>query len=353
MITYAQNFEDVMLERLFADVKSGFYIDVGAWDPKIHSVTQHFYDRGWRGVNVEPIPYRHQLFLEIRPEDLNLNNAVGLEAGRLRFYECPEDSALSTLDEVTAANIRQRGLTIEEYDVDVIPLADIFDKVSRTEIEFLKIDIEGFEDRILNNFDLRTYRPRALIVESTKPATRPSGFDRFDEVDAWSSWEASVLSQGYVFAHFDGLNRFYLREEDSELAARLKLPPGIFDGYTPYTEVLKLAERDADRQAKDDVIARLASEIDEVRRDREAKDDVIAKLASEIDEVRRDREAKDDVIARLQLQIQERDADRQTKDEVIARLASEVETINSHRENLLGQIHTLTRMIHDMQRQAD
>ena len=332
MITYAQNFEDVMLERLFADVKSGFYIDVGAWDPKIHSVTQHFYDRGWRGVNVEPIPYRHQLFLEIRPEDLNLNNAVGLEAGRLRFYECPEDSALSTLDEVTAANIRQRGLTIEEYDVDVIPLADIFDKVSRTEIEFLKIDIEGFEDRILNNFDLRTYRPRALIVESTKPATRPSGFDRFDEVDAWSSWEASVLSQGYVFAHFDGLNRFYLREEDSELAARLKLPPGIFDGYTPYTEVLKLAERDADRQAKDDVIARLASEIDEVRRDREAKDDVIA---------------------RLQLQIQERDADRQTKDEVIARLASEVETINSHRENLLGQIHTLTRMIHDMQRQAD
>ncbi|WP_137130545.1 FkbM family methyltransferase [Rhizobium sp. FY34] len=308
MITYAQNYEDVMLERLFGEVERGFYIDVGAWDPKIHSVTQHFYDKGWRGVNVEPIPYRHKLFVDARPEDVNLNNAVGLEEGLLRFFECPADSALSTLDEHTAASMRERGLTIEEYDVHTLTLASIFDRFAPSGVEFLKIDIEGFEDRILNNFDLRTYRPRALVVESTIPAAQPAGFDRFDELDAWSSWEPNVLSQGYVFAHFDGLNRFYVREEDRHLADRLKLPPGIFDHFTPYTELQKLAERDADRKAKDEVIER------------------------------------------LQLEILAIDGDRRAKDEVIARLASEIELINHNRGELLSQITTLTGMIHSLQR---
>jgi hypothetical protein len=48
MYTYAQNFEDVMLNRLFHEQASGFYIDVGAWDPNMHSVTKHFYKGGWR-----------------------------------------------------------------------------------------------------------------------------------------------------------------------------------------------------------------------------------------------------------------------------------------------------------------
>ena len=56
MISYAQNYEDVVLERCFKDVPAGFYIDVGAWDPLEHSVTHHFYERGWHGINIEPNP---------------------------------------------------------------------------------------------------------------------------------------------------------------------------------------------------------------------------------------------------------------------------------------------------------
>ncbi|MBA3885640.1 MAG: hypothetical protein H0X67_07895 [Acidobacteria bacterium] len=46
MYTYAQNFEDVMLNRLFHEQATGFYVDVGAWDPNVHSVTKHFYNGG-------------------------------------------------------------------------------------------------------------------------------------------------------------------------------------------------------------------------------------------------------------------------------------------------------------------
>ena len=53
-VSYAQNFEDVMLWRALKHISNGFYIDVGAWSPDIDSVTRIFYEHGWRGVNVEP-----------------------------------------------------------------------------------------------------------------------------------------------------------------------------------------------------------------------------------------------------------------------------------------------------------
>ena len=53
-VSYAQNFEDVILWRALHDVTPGFYIDIGANSPTIDSVTKAFYERGWRGINVEP-----------------------------------------------------------------------------------------------------------------------------------------------------------------------------------------------------------------------------------------------------------------------------------------------------------
>jgi hypothetical protein len=44
MISYAQNFEDVMIARLFDAGYRGFYVDIGAAHPDFLSVTRHFYD---------------------------------------------------------------------------------------------------------------------------------------------------------------------------------------------------------------------------------------------------------------------------------------------------------------------
>ena len=62
MISYAQNFEDVILQRVFHACDQGRYVDIGGYDPRIDSVTKHFYDRGWSGVNVEPVERFHQKF---------------------------------------------------------------------------------------------------------------------------------------------------------------------------------------------------------------------------------------------------------------------------------------------------
>jgi len=46
-VSYAQNFEDVLLWRALHDVEHGRYLDVGAHDPVIDSVSLAFYEAGW------------------------------------------------------------------------------------------------------------------------------------------------------------------------------------------------------------------------------------------------------------------------------------------------------------------
>ena len=82
-ISYAQNFEDVMLRRALRHVENGFYIDVGAWSPDTDSVTRAFYERGWSGINVEPNPEFHAQLQERRARDRNLCLAVGDREGSL------------------------------------------------------------------------------------------------------------------------------------------------------------------------------------------------------------------------------------------------------------------------------
>ena len=91
IISYAQNYEDVLLNRLFPDRPGGFYIDVGAYHPVFHSVTKLFYERGWQGVNIEPIPSMFKLLADDRPRDVNLHMGLSNVEGNLTFYEVPAD----------------------------------------------------------------------------------------------------------------------------------------------------------------------------------------------------------------------------------------------------------------------
>ncbi|MHC5827470.1 MAG: FkbM family methyltransferase, partial [Nostoc sp.] len=86
-ISYAQNLEDVLLNRVFKHKINGFYIDVGALHPTVDSVTKAFYDRGWSGINIEPIKENCNIFQKERPKDINLNIALSNSEGNLDFFE--------------------------------------------------------------------------------------------------------------------------------------------------------------------------------------------------------------------------------------------------------------------------
>ena len=113
-ISYAQNYEDVILWRALKDVEQGFYVDVGAADPEELSVTRAFYDRGWSGINVEPLDEYFNRLVKDRPRDTNLKVAVGKEVG-LRKFHTIEGTGLSTLDPQIAARQQAAGWQVQRY----------------------------------------------------------------------------------------------------------------------------------------------------------------------------------------------------------------------------------------------
>jgi FkbM family methyltransferase len=224
MISYAQNGEDVVLARAFAPGHMGFYVDVGASDPVVDSVTKHFYEIGWSGINVEPAALAMAAIEAERPRDVNLDMGVSDASGTATFYELPRQmTGCSTFDKDLAATYEQDGWPVDAREVRILTLAELFaEQVGDRVVDFLKVDVEGHEPAVLGGADFTRFRPRVVIVEATVPGTR---------LPAHESWEPGLLASGYTFTLFDGLNRFYVREEDPELAAILGAPANTFDDY--------------------------------------------------------------------------------------------------------------------------
>lgn len=223
-ISYAQNYEDIMLWRCLKHVKQGFYVDVGACDPITHSVTQAFYERGWRGINIEPVNMYYERLCIERPSDTNLPVAVADTEGNLTFYEVPE-TGLSTFDGEVALKYRVAGQSVRETKVPVVLLDQILEKHAKSPIHFLKIDVEGAEKKVLSGTNLSRWRPWILVIEATTPNSSEQNS---------GDWEPLVLAADYEMVYFDGLNRFYVAREHIALAEQLKIPPNFFDDFMLY-----------------------------------------------------------------------------------------------------------------------
>jgi FkbM family methyltransferase len=225
IISYAQNFEDIMLWRALGHVSGGFWIDVGAADPDTHSVTRVFSERGWCGVNIEPTRVLFERLAAARPREINLNVAVAARPGRMIFYECA-DATLSSLDPATAERNRADGRAVTERTIKVTTLAKVCRAHARGEIHFLKIDVEGAEAEVLAGADFTVFRPWIIVIEATRPLT---------EIDASTGWEPALLAAAYRFAWFDGINRFYISEERWDaLSVHFRAPPNMFDDFVQY-----------------------------------------------------------------------------------------------------------------------
>jgi FkbM family methyltransferase len=225
IISYAQNYEDVILWRALGHIKNGFYFDIGAWSPSTDSVTKTFYDNGWRGINVEPEKEMYQKLISERPRDINLKLAVSDSESISKMFFNTKDSALSTLNEYVSSNNKNLfGLDSYEEWVPTLTLRQVWDNhvTPGQEVHFLKIDVEGFEDRVIAGNDWKSHRPWVLVVESNVPMSRTPSHHQ---------WEHVLLSNDYEFVYADGMNRFYLAKERLDLKKHFEFPIGIFDNF--------------------------------------------------------------------------------------------------------------------------
>jgi FkbM family methyltransferase len=221
--SYAQNFEDVYLYRLFGHLTSGTYVDVGAWMPDQHSVTKALYDRGWSGINIEPSTECLVLLKAERQRDINLGVVVADHSGEVDFHVV----AGSGLSSVSVDNAN-RAVDIHKFVYETrrihsVTLNSIWrDYVANRTVHFLKIDVEGSEEVVLRGMDFALNRPLVVIVEAVLPNER---------TERYENWEHLLLSGEYIFAMFDGINRWYVAAEHAELVDQLRIPVNLFDNF--------------------------------------------------------------------------------------------------------------------------
>ncbi len=249
-VSYAQNQEDVLLWRALREVARGVYIDVGASDPVRDSVTKAFYDRGWSGVNIEPSAQAFAHLVAARPRDVNLNIAVSDHAGEITLFDVA-GSGLSTSVRANADALASSGATVRSVVTPCQTLAAILARLEFPEVHFLKVDVEGAEEAALRGVDFSTFRPWIILIEATEPNTTISNH---------GAWEPIILAAGYRFAHFDGLNRYYVSQEKANLQAFFDRPVSVLDGFIRHSEYLatcELRRLQVERDAHENALAQL------------------------------------------------------------------------------------------------
>ena len=210
-LSYSQNLEDYHLALAFAGQPTGFYIDIGAGHPVADNVSFWFYERGWQGIVVEPQSELAALYAKLRPRDVVSRSLVGRESGEADFHQVDRLHGLSTTREDVAQNVRAYNADYQTLRLPVTTLAELCERHGVGAVDFLKIDVEGTESDVLLGGDWKRFRPKVIVAEAVSPmASEPS----------WQEWEPFLLAQGYQFALFDTLNRFYVAQEHPDIMAR-------------------------------------------------------------------------------------------------------------------------------------
>ncbi|MCU0303316.1 MAG: FkbM family methyltransferase [Thermoanaerobaculales bacterium] len=153
---------------------SRFFVDVGAHHPIRFSNTWLFYQQGWRGLNIDPLPGSMREFDRLRPRDVNLELAISATPGPAELYLFDE-TAVSTLSRETAdARIRDTPYRIQRtIEVSTRTLESVLDEhvPHGVTVDFMTIDVEGHELSVITSLDWSRWRPTFLLIESLDELT--------------------------------------------------------------------------------------------------------------------------------------------------------------------------------------
>lgn len=167
-VGYAQEGEDLIITRLMRK-ESGFFVDVGAHHPARLSNTYKLYLKGWRGINIDPLPGSMSLFNDLRPEDINLEVAITSETSKAKVrYFMFDEPAFNSLDEKNIADAEAAGNKLTgEVEVKCASFSSIIEdnKDKFSQIDLLTIDVEHHELNVLQSFPFDKFQPGIIVVE--------------------------------------------------------------------------------------------------------------------------------------------------------------------------------------------
>ena len=163
---YSKNGEDQYLKKIFKDIKKGTYLDIGAYHPYRASNTCLLYKKGWSGINVDINKESIDLFNIARPNDINLNIAIGDKNKVQTFYYKKQRHPMNTLNKEFAKNYFYKKKTHIKKSKIMTRTFDYLIKDLKS-IDLLDVDVEGNEYEVVKKIDFKKINFKVILVEHT------------------------------------------------------------------------------------------------------------------------------------------------------------------------------------------
>ncbi len=207
--SFSQSGEDLIVDYIFnaRGIKDISYLDIGANHPLYLNNTYIFYQRGCRGVNIEPNPKMIERFLKIRPFDISIPSGVAPKEGEMIYYEL-DTPELNTFSKEAALNMSEKGHYIhKETPISVITINGIIEKHFHNKAPNLVfIDAEGMDFELVQSFDFQKYKPEVFCVESVSYELDGSGIKNDKLIN-------HIISQGYLLYADTNINSIFVRKD--------------------------------------------------------------------------------------------------------------------------------------------
>ncbi len=163
-VSFSLNAVDLIVDYIFKDKIQGIYIDIGSQHPISNNNTYLLHKRGWNGINIDLDKKNIELFNISRPNDINLNYAISDTNGFTNLYFYHDSSPINTLNKDVSDY--QKATVKKIKKIETHTLDDILKKVDfKKKIDFMNIDVEGYENKVLAGFDINKYKPSVVSVE--------------------------------------------------------------------------------------------------------------------------------------------------------------------------------------------
>ena len=177
--SYAMDNEDSVILEYFKDKRNGFYVDVGCYHPIHRNNTYLLHKKNWNGINIDTSQLSIDLFDYMRPKDLNYNCAVSNKNEIIKLFYQKELSQLSTIEKDQAKKVFQGN--IREKNIQAFTLDEILsrDKYKNNKIDFLDVDVEGADLKVLEGLSFNKFQPELVCVEIHKKKIKESDIYNF------------------------------------------------------------------------------------------------------------------------------------------------------------------------------
>jgi hypothetical protein len=156
--SYSQFGEDLIIDKFFKNFR-GKYVDIGCFHPIKYSNTLLLYKRGWNGLNIDLNPASIDLFKISRTRDSSILACLSDKKKNVVMYYDNQFSALNSISKDNLKNFRIKNLK------KIKTKTKVFIDVVKENFDFLNIDAEGQDFKILKTIDLKRFTPKLINIE--------------------------------------------------------------------------------------------------------------------------------------------------------------------------------------------